>query len=973
MKQLSVKISLLDEIQIQGIPGPKLMPLHCAMWLDDGGFAICDEFNHRVILLDDKGSCFSAIGEKGSSPGQFWYPRGMALCANNGANELIVCDSWNHRIQRFDQQGVFLGEFGGVGSKLDQFDEPVCVAPAGDGEIWALDRCNHRVKRISLKTGKTAMSHGFLSRRSDEITAIDPLLLINDPSQLSPVAGFNYPMSFARNEHGSFFVADTSNSRICIINSEGVFENVINLCGLDTIPKPYPISITITPDGLLIVGMLDGRHIIIDPNNPWRRTAIEFGTGEQSGNPLPVLTRLHGDECNLLAIDGKKGVIRKYQFVIGEAHLPKALPMNDISSWTDCDGRDWLSCLRQQGQDAPSEALIESYINNSVQAANSSLKATYETEEKLCLLQAQLTENIIIRYANSPADFTHGEYDKGLILFMTFVLEWRSLTNRRLLMRHAFIVNYARAAFLIVHCLKVEENSRLGEILHKLVSLFREDHARQSEEYDGIANWFKKFSQEKAIPSLPATSQGMRALIYLHERLNLLDKLLVLSDPENHRASLKDYSLPTWVAVAAHELDDEQSFQDWAPEALHFWALHTIQDIFSGWGDYELAIMACNDFRQKFYKVRPEELQKYRYNMAMLLQTKHDFAESNKHFEKMLVAEGDPGVAYALALNYHLYDFANPRSDELINQFLPMVNDLENEKAQWEVLKQGRTLLEKEPINAASSIQTPYKYIQSIKLTHPSSGKPIIPYLFVPTSTSTVIASDIGSKELFSYQPDTGELTLIESRLMVTGVLNAPALGTLILHEPKWPSRRPSLLRVTDNGIEEITLPANLLSSTLYRAVQLADGHIFAHDYHSKQSWLVDKNFSNCTKLLEVEMSFSDMTLTDNAIIFSSLEKNGLYRMDIANYVTTRIPITKVLFPTAIATDNNGRLYIGVPGALEIFEQDGRRVSTIKSFENEGVTYNLGYIPNITYVESFLGGNLLISDESNRMIHAIQI
>src|SRR5262249_3360582 len=65
----------------------------------------------------------------GREPGEFQYPRGLAL---DRAGALYVADWGNHRIQRFTREGRFLDEFGGLQFK----DYDGLFTPTG---VWAPD------------------------------------------------------------------------------------------------------------------------------------------------------------------------------------------------------------------------------------------------------------------------------------------------------------------------------------------------------------------------------------------------------------------------------------------------------------------------------------------------------------------------------------------------------------------------------------------------------------------------------------------------------------------------------------------------------------------------------------------------------------------------------------------------------------------------------------------------------------------
>ena len=64
--------------------------------------------NARIVKLDKNGKFIKAWGKKGTGPGEFDQPHGLAM---DSAGRLYVADRANSRIQIFDQDGKFLAEW----------------------------------------------------------------------------------------------------------------------------------------------------------------------------------------------------------------------------------------------------------------------------------------------------------------------------------------------------------------------------------------------------------------------------------------------------------------------------------------------------------------------------------------------------------------------------------------------------------------------------------------------------------------------------------------------------------------------------------------------------------------------------------------------------------------------------------------------------------------------------------------------
>jgi sugar lactone lactonase YvrE len=64
--------------------------------------------NARIVRLTSDGKFIKAWGKKGTAPGEFGLPHGLAM---DSAGRLFVADRDNNRIQIFDQDGKFLAEW----------------------------------------------------------------------------------------------------------------------------------------------------------------------------------------------------------------------------------------------------------------------------------------------------------------------------------------------------------------------------------------------------------------------------------------------------------------------------------------------------------------------------------------------------------------------------------------------------------------------------------------------------------------------------------------------------------------------------------------------------------------------------------------------------------------------------------------------------------------------------------------------
>jgi DNA-binding beta-propeller fold protein YncE len=88
-----------------------------------------EDTNARIVKFSKDGKYITAWGQKGSAPGEFNAPHGLAM---DSAGRLFVADRANNRIQIFDQEGKFLAEW-------KQFGRPSGVFIDKNDMLYAAD------------------------------------------------------------------------------------------------------------------------------------------------------------------------------------------------------------------------------------------------------------------------------------------------------------------------------------------------------------------------------------------------------------------------------------------------------------------------------------------------------------------------------------------------------------------------------------------------------------------------------------------------------------------------------------------------------------------------------------------------------------------------------------------------------------------------------------------------------------------
>jgi tripartite motif-containing protein 71 len=196
---------------------------------------VADSGNNRIQRFNLLGAEGMEWGTKGSGPGQFRYPRGVA--ANEG--EVLVADDDNHRIEKFDPSGAYQGEAGSQGTGAGQFSFPYGIALDAAGNSYVADDLGHRVVKLTPSLGFAGAWGGYGTK----------------PGQLA------FPRAIASDPAGDTYVANTANDRVEVYNPEGRFLRTIGISARGPNALTAPRGLAIDPAGRLLVSDTVGSRL----------------------------------------------------------------------------------------------------------------------------------------------------------------------------------------------------------------------------------------------------------------------------------------------------------------------------------------------------------------------------------------------------------------------------------------------------------------------------------------------------------------------------------------------------------------------------------------------------------------------------------------------------------------------------------------------------------------------------------------
>ena len=130
-----------------------------------------------MFKISKAGELLKQVGKRGSGPGEFKIPRGIAVVDN----QVYVCDHLNSRVQVFSLDLEFIRMFGERGTGDGEFWYPQTIAADQDGLLYISDEHNNCVQ-VHTKEGNFVRS--FSGKIGDH--------RLNEPSGLCVVGRYLY-------------------------------------------------------------------------------------------------------------------------------------------------------------------------------------------------------------------------------------------------------------------------------------------------------------------------------------------------------------------------------------------------------------------------------------------------------------------------------------------------------------------------------------------------------------------------------------------------------------------------------------------------------------------------------------------------------------------------------------------------------------------------------------------------------------
>jgi DNA-binding beta-propeller fold protein YncE len=176
---------------------------------NDGRIYVVDGVNNKIRIFGPGGRLVSSFGGPGAGNGQLRFPLGIDL---DRSGTVYVADTGNHRIQIFSSQGNFITKIDIPPGKLKPADPTDVAIDEVRKRCYVVDNDNHRILSYDLENLKLIDTYGAPG---------------------SEKRNFNYPFLMALDKDNYLYVVEVINTRVQVLNPEGLFVNFIGGWGVE--------------------------------------------------------------------------------------------------------------------------------------------------------------------------------------------------------------------------------------------------------------------------------------------------------------------------------------------------------------------------------------------------------------------------------------------------------------------------------------------------------------------------------------------------------------------------------------------------------------------------------------------------------------------------------------------------------------------------------------------------------------------
>ncbi|MBF0408030.1 MAG: IPT/TIG domain-containing protein [Candidatus Riflebacteria bacterium] len=237
----------------------------------------------------------AAVPSYGSMEGEFKSP---SAAVTDSQGNIYIADTGNHRIQIIKSTGEFVKYIGKPGALEGygdaEFKYPGSVALDSLGRIFVADTGNHRIQIFN----SLGVFESWIGQDDTNLTGVHLPNSGRRGKRGNSTGMFDNPNWVHLDATGTIYIADTSNNRIQLLNSQGQFVSELGEVGGGLGQYKDPASVLYSDGIIYVTDMNNSRVQLVTPQNAFLKAIVPDTSGL---NTLP--TRLKVDsERNLVYV-----------------------------------------------------------------------------------------------------------------------------------------------------------------------------------------------------------------------------------------------------------------------------------------------------------------------------------------------------------------------------------------------------------------------------------------------------------------------------------------------------------------------------------------------------------------------------------------------------------------------------------------------------------------------------------------------
>ena len=176
---------------------------------NNGNIHVVDGVNSRIKIFNQSGKPLASFGAQGSADGEFRNPLGIDV---DDSGRIYIADAGNHRVQIFDPGGNYVNQIKIASTKKHPADPTDVAVDETRNRCYIVDNDNHTILAYDLSSRQLIASYGTPGAEKRQ---------------------FRYPFLIALDARKYLYIVDVINTRVQILNPDGLFVNFIGGWGVE--------------------------------------------------------------------------------------------------------------------------------------------------------------------------------------------------------------------------------------------------------------------------------------------------------------------------------------------------------------------------------------------------------------------------------------------------------------------------------------------------------------------------------------------------------------------------------------------------------------------------------------------------------------------------------------------------------------------------------------------------------------------